>query len=140
MSRVVKRSASQAVKAGPSRRTRPDSPLPQFIPPQLSLPVEKPSSGPQWVHEIRLDGFRMAARTGEVIGARKSEIDLDAAVWTIPAERMKSARGHRRSRVGRRIRRTIPARSSRRRWLIRLATRPSRHTGAAMRSTSAGRS
>jgi integrase len=63
------------------------------------LPVEKPSSGPQWVHEIRLDGFRMAARTGEVIGARKSEIDLDAAVWTIPAERMKSARGHRRSRV-----------------------------------------
>jgi integrase len=36
-----------------------------------------------------------AARTGEVIGALKSEIDLDAAVWTIPAERMKSARGHR---------------------------------------------
>ncbi|MBV9910536.1 MAG: non-homologous end-joining DNA ligase [Hyphomicrobiales bacterium] len=32
------------------------------MPPQLSLPVEKPPSGPQWVHEIKLDGFRMAAR------------------------------------------------------------------------------
>jgi DNA ligase D-like protein (predicted ligase) len=62
MSRVVKRSASEAVKAGPSRRSRPNSPLPLFVPPQLSQPVEKPPSGPQWVHEIKLDGFRMAAR------------------------------------------------------------------------------
>ena len=37
-------------------------PLPQFVPPQLSQPVEKPPSGPQWVHEIKLDGYRMAAR------------------------------------------------------------------------------
>jgi bifunctional non-homologous end joining protein LigD len=62
MPRVVKRSASQAVKAGPSRRSRPNSPLPQFVPPQLSQPVETPPSGPQWVHEIKLDGFRMGAR------------------------------------------------------------------------------
>ena len=59
MPRVVKRSASQAVKSGPSRR---GIPLPRFIPPQLSQPVEKPPSGPQWLHEIKLDGFRMAAR------------------------------------------------------------------------------
>jgi bifunctional non-homologous end joining protein LigD len=32
------------------------------MPPQLSQPVEKPPSGPQWLHEIKLDGFRMAAR------------------------------------------------------------------------------
>jgi bifunctional non-homologous end joining protein LigD len=64
MSRVVKRSASQAVKSGPSRggHSRSDSPLPHFIPPQLSQPVEKPRSGPQWLHEIKLDGYRMAAR------------------------------------------------------------------------------
>ena len=62
MPRVVKRSASQAVKAGSSRRSRPNSPLPLFVPPQLSQPVEKPPSGPQWVHEIKLDGYRMAAR------------------------------------------------------------------------------
>ena len=59
MSRVVKRSASQAVKSGRSHRAVP---LPAFIPSQLSQPVEKPPSGPQWVHEIKLDGFRMAAR------------------------------------------------------------------------------
>jgi DNA ligase D-like protein (predicted ligase) len=59
MSRVVKHSSSQAVKSGPSRR---GAPLPQFIPPQLSQPVEKPPSGPQWLHEIKLDGYRMAAR------------------------------------------------------------------------------
>ena len=36
-----------------------------------------------------------AARTGEVIGARWSEIDLAANTWIIPAERMKAARQHR---------------------------------------------
>ena len=30
--------------------------------PQLSEPVEKPPSGSQWLHEIKLDGYRMAAR------------------------------------------------------------------------------
>jgi ATP-dependent DNA ligase len=59
MSRVVKRSASQAFKAGPARG---GVSLPQFVAPQLSLLVEKPRSGPQWLHEIKLDGFRMAAR------------------------------------------------------------------------------
>lgn len=36
-----------------------------------------------------------AARTGEVIGARWAEMDLSAAVWTVPAERMKAGREHR---------------------------------------------
>ncbi len=36
-----------------------------------------------------------AARTGEVIGAKPVEIDLDRAVWTVPAERMKAGREHR---------------------------------------------
>ena len=36
-----------------------------------------------------------AARTGEVLGARWSEIDETQALWTIPAERMKAAREHR---------------------------------------------
>lgn len=36
-----------------------------------------------------------AARTGEVLGARWGEIDLDAKVWTVPAERMKAGREHR---------------------------------------------
>ena len=36
-----------------------------------------------------------AARTGEIIGARRSEIDEVLAVWTIPADRMKGDREHR---------------------------------------------
>jgi integrase len=36
-----------------------------------------------------------AARSGEVRGATWSEIDLDALVWTIPADRMKAGRQHR---------------------------------------------
>ncbi len=36
-----------------------------------------------------------AARTGETIGATWAEIDMQAAVWTVPAERTKAAREHR---------------------------------------------
>ena len=36
-----------------------------------------------------------AARTGEVLGARWQEFDLDGAVWTVPATRMKAGREHR---------------------------------------------
>jgi integrase len=36
-----------------------------------------------------------AARTGEVIGAKWSEIDLASATWTIPADRMKGGVEHR---------------------------------------------
>jgi ATP-dependent DNA ligase len=59
MPRVVKRSASQAAKSGPPRRS---AAFPQFVTPQLSQPVEKPPSGLQRLHEIKLDGYRMAAR------------------------------------------------------------------------------
>lgn len=36
-----------------------------------------------------------AARSGEVRGAVWSEIDLDACIWTVPAERMKAGKEHR---------------------------------------------
>jgi integrase len=36
-----------------------------------------------------------AARTGEVIGARWSEIDIGEKLWTIPQERMKAGKEHR---------------------------------------------
>jgi integrase len=40
-------------------------------------------------------GILTAARSGEVRGTCWSEIDLDAAIWTVPAERMKGNREHR---------------------------------------------
>jgi ATP-dependent DNA ligase len=76
MPRIAKRSTSQAVKPGPSAR---DLPLPQFVPPQLSLPAEKPPSGPQWVHEIKLDGYRMAAR---IDGGRVRLLTRTGLDWT----------------------------------------------------------
>lgn len=38
--------------------------------------------------------IRTTTRTGETLGARWSEIDREAGVWTIPAERMKGRREH----------------------------------------------
>lgn len=35
------------------------------------------------------------ARTGEIIGASWDEVDLDKAVWTVPASRMKAGKEHR---------------------------------------------
>ncbi len=36
-----------------------------------------------------------ATRTNEEFGAKWEEIDLDRAIWTIPADRMKAGREHR---------------------------------------------
>ncbi len=36
-----------------------------------------------------------ACRTGEVLGARWKEVDMDAGIWKVPAERMKARREHR---------------------------------------------
>ena len=44
-----------------------------------------------------------AARPGEARGALWSNMDLDAAVWTIPAERMKALREHRVPLSGRAV-------------------------------------
>lgn len=45
----------------------------------------------------------MAARSGEVRGARWNEIDFARAVWTVPADRMKAGREHRVPLAGRAI-------------------------------------
>ncbi len=38
------------------------APLPTFFEPSLALLVDKPPGGPQWVHEIKFDGYRVQAR------------------------------------------------------------------------------
>lgn len=42
-----------------------------------------------------------ASRSGEVLGARWEEIDLEKAIWTIPASRMKAGHAHRIPLTGR---------------------------------------
>jgi hypothetical protein len=39
--------------------------LPHWINPQLTKLVEKTPTGPQWVHEVKFDGYRMAARVDQ---------------------------------------------------------------------------
>jgi bifunctional non-homologous end joining protein LigD len=55
-------------------------PLPRWVAPQLSKLVEKAPTGPQWVHEIKFDGFRMAARIerGQVQLLTRSGLDWTA--------------------------------------------------------------
>jgi len=36
--------------------------LPAFVHPQLSKLVNEPPAGPEWLHEIKFDGYRMHAR------------------------------------------------------------------------------
>jgi bifunctional non-homologous end joining protein LigD len=43
-------------------RTSLDSPLPEFIPFATCLLVDRPPNGPDWVHEIKLDGWRLQVR------------------------------------------------------------------------------
>jgi integrase len=44
-----------------------------------------------------------AARSGEVLGLRRSEVDLERAIWTVPASRMKAGREHRVPLSGRAV-------------------------------------
>jgi ATP-dependent DNA ligase len=37
-------------------------PPPIWVKPQLAKPVEKAPDGPDWLHEIKFDGYRMHAR------------------------------------------------------------------------------
>ena len=51
--------------------------LPQWIPPQLSQLVETAPSGQQWVHEIKLDGFRMSVRIEKGVARLLTRTGLD---------------------------------------------------------------
>ncbi|HET9086759.1 MAG TPA: DNA ligase D [Acidobacteriaceae bacterium] len=43
-------------------RSAPRKPLPEFVTPQLALQVREAPEGPEWIHELKLDGYRMQAR------------------------------------------------------------------------------
>ena len=66
--RVAKYPSTEVIKNRASRRHQKDaSSLPRWIPPQLCQLVETAPSGPQWLHEIKLDGFRMS-RASTAVG------------------------------------------------------------------------
>ncbi|AUQ51092.1 putative phage integrase, catalytic core [Phaeobacter inhibens] len=72
---------------------------------QANQPALQIDDAPKWLSALRMrDGMGAralefsaltASRSQEVRGARWEEIDLDAAIWAIPAQRMKMDREHR---------------------------------------------
>jgi integrase len=88
-----------------------DRHLDNLLPPQAKVapvrhhPALPYADVPAFIRELHeLDGFAaeafefmilVAARTGEIIGAKWDEFDLRAKVWTVPAGRMKAGREHR---------------------------------------------
>lgn len=63
----------------------------QDVPSFMTALAEQPGVGAKALGFVILT----ASRTGEAIGSTWLEFDLDAATWTIPAERMKAGREHR---------------------------------------------
>ncbi len=55
------------------------TPLPEFVPPCLAEAIAQPPSGDAWVHEIKLDGYRMQAR---LAGGKVSLLTRRGLDWT----------------------------------------------------------
>lgn len=53
--------------------------IPAFIEPQLAKLVEKPTSEPGWVHEVKFDGYRLQLRVADGKATLKTRKGLD---WT----------------------------------------------------------
>jgi ATP-dependent DNA ligase len=58
---MAKSARATATAMTPIRR-KAERPLPSWIAPELCALVKKPPDGPGWLHEIKLDGYRMHAR------------------------------------------------------------------------------
>jgi bifunctional non-homologous end joining protein LigD len=54
-------------------------PLPSFIPPQLATLVDAAPAGDAWLHEVKLDGYRLLAR---IEGARTKLLTRRGNYWT----------------------------------------------------------
>jgi bifunctional non-homologous end joining protein LigD len=67
------------VVSPPSHRRSVAKSMPTFIPPQLCKRVGRPPAGEDWVHEIKLDGYRMQLRAeaGQAVMRTRKALD-----WT----------------------------------------------------------
>lgn len=85
----LKQSEILKPRAVQHRAAMPDKELPTFL-----AKLDDYDGEPGTVHALRLL-MLTATRPGEVRGARWAEFDLGAALWIIPAERMKMRHEHR---------------------------------------------
>jgi bifunctional non-homologous end joining protein LigD len=80
--------AAARKRSAPAQRRSGTGRLPDFIPPSLATLHDKAPSGPQWIHEIKFDGYRIEARLdqGKVKLLTRKELD-----WTHRFERIAKA-------------------------------------------------
>src|SRR5271168_718138 len=66
----------------------PKEKLPEFIPPQLASQATTPPNGKGWLHELKLDGYRIQARkdAGKVQLLTRTGLDWTHRMKTIAAE------------------------------------------------------
>ena len=62
-----------------STNNLPAESQPSFIPPQLAIESQSPPDGASWLHEIKLDGYRIQARKS---GSRVQLLTRKALDWT----------------------------------------------------------
>jgi bifunctional non-homologous end joining protein LigD len=62
-------------------------PFPAFLEPSLALLSDRPPNGPQWVHEIKFDGYRIQSRidSGKVRLLTRKALDWANRFPTIAA-------------------------------------------------------
>jgi bifunctional non-homologous end joining protein LigD len=75
--RVELRTEADKLRVAPIARGR--APLPDFVPPQLATLVDRPPAADQWIHEVKLDGYRLYARISDGRCALLTRRGLD---WT----------------------------------------------------------
>src|SRR5258705_6631443 len=64
---------------GSALKKTPKEKLPDFIAPELALQSETPPAGDGWLHELKLDGYRIQARKD---GTRVQLLTLQGLAWT----------------------------------------------------------
>jgi bifunctional non-homologous end joining protein LigD len=62
-----------------SKSTGRGAPMPRFIDPQLCKSVRRPPAGKDWLHEIKLDGYRLQLRIEDGVAMLRTRKALD---WT----------------------------------------------------------
>ena len=63
-----------------ARRRVERATVPAWVKPQLAALVKTAPDGPEWLHEIKLDGYRMQARLDTFLGT-KTEVPQGGVIW-----------------------------------------------------------
>ena len=85
--------AADVLREKPARARR--SALPDFVPPQLATLRDNAPNAPDWVHEVKFDGYRMQARLDD---GKVKLLTRKALDWTaqVPAGRRRGRQARRR--------------------------------------------